>query len=144
MEQFQRILVGVETLEATSHDPLAHAVQLAQEHQATLLIAFMMDTKGYSPFERMDPNGFRRLQAQASSQLQRLKEWAVEQGVPQVETIMEPGLPKRDIGKICARYETDLVVLGESGASKIDRAFLGNTAKSVQKKVDCNVKVIST
>lgn len=57
---------------------------------------------------------------------------------------MEPGLPKRDIGKLCARYETDLIVLGESGASKIDRALLGSTAKSVQKKVDCNVKVIST
>lgn len=144
MEQFHRILVGVETLEATSHDPLAQAVQLAQEHQATLLIAFMMDTKGYTSFERMDPNGFRRLQDQASSQLQRSKEWAVEQGVPHVETVMEPGLPKRDIGKLCARYETDLVVLGESGASKIDRALLGNTAKSVRKKVDCNVKVIST
>lgn len=86
MEQFHRILVGVETLEATSHDPLAQAVQLAQEHQATLLIAFMIDTKGYASFERMDPNGFRRLQDQASSQLQLSKEWALEQGVLHVET----------------------------------------------------------
>lgn len=78
MNQCHRILVGVETLETTSHDPLAHAVQAAKDHQATLLIVFLLDTKGYASFERMAPHGFRQLQAQAYSQLRRCKEWAID------------------------------------------------------------------
>ena len=73
MELCHRILGGVETLEATSHAPLAHAVQVARDHQATLLIAFILDTKGYVSLKLMNPHGFLRLQVQASSRLERCK-----------------------------------------------------------------------
>lgn len=144
LAQINRILVGVEALEGASHDAFYKAKELAEENNATLIIAFVMDKNGYASLERMDPHGFGRLKNQAESRLKAYKEMAEENGVKDVETVLEVGIPKKEMENLCEKYNVDMIVVGETGSSKVDRLFLGNTAKAIQKKAKCDVKVIST
>ncbi|MFC3525589.1 universal stress protein [Marinococcus halophilus] len=144
MAQINRILVGVEALEGSSHDAFDKAKELAKENNATLIIAFVMDKNGYASLERMDPHGFRRLKKQAETRLKGYKEMAEESGLKDVETVLEVGIPKKEMENLCEKYNVDMIVVGETGTSKVDRIFLGNTAKAIQKKAKCDVKVIST
>ena len=144
MAQINRILVGVEALEGASHDAFYKARDLAKENNATLIIAFVMDKNGYASLERMDPQGFGRLKRQAESRLKAYKEMAEENGVKDVETVLEVGIPKKEMENLCEKYNIDMIVIGETGSSKVDRLFLGNTAKAIRKKAKCDVEVVST
>lgn len=143
LAQINRILVGVEALEGASHDAFYKAKELAEENNATLIIAFVMDKNGYASLERMDPHGFGRLKNQAESRLKAYKEMAEENGVKDVGTVLEVGIPKKEMENLCEKYNVDMIVIGESGASKMDRVLLGNTAKAIQKKAKCEVKIVS-
>jgi nucleotide-binding universal stress UspA family protein len=69
---------------------------------------------------------------------------AEENGVEDVETVLEVGIPKKEMENLCEKYNIDMIVIGETGTTKVDRLFLGSTAKAIQKKAKCDVKVIST
>ncbi|MDZ5781912.1 universal stress protein [Marinococcus luteus] len=143
MSHYNRVLVGVEVLEGASHDAFEEACDVAKDHDAMLVIAFVLDKKGYASLASMDPYGFERLKEQAGTRLKAYQAAAQQRGVTGVQTALKIGVPRKEmVEDLCKEYSIDVVVIGQSGGSKIDRLLLGNTAKAIQKKAICDVKVV--
>lgn len=143
MSRYNRVLVGVEALEGSSHDAFEEACDIAKDHEAALVIAFVLDKKGYASLASIDPHGFERLKEQAKTKLKTYREAAQQRGITDVQTVLKVGVPRKEmVEDLCKDYSIDVVVIGQSGGSKIDRLLLGNTAKAIQKKAVCDVKVV--
>lgn len=144
MEKYERILVGVEALEGVSYDAFEEACEIAEENNAALIIAFVIDKKGYAMLERMDPRGFERLKNEARVNLKKYEERAVERGLTNVQTVLEIGDPsKMLVQNLCQKHEVDLIIVGKTGGTRIDRLMIGDKAKKIQKMSKCNVKVVT-
>lgn len=117
MPHYNRVLVGVEALEGASHDAFNEACAIAGDHEASLVIAFVLDKKGYASLESMDPRGFGRLKEQAQTRLQAYQEAAQQRGLTDVQTVLKVGVPQKEmVEDLCKDYHIDVVVIGDSGA----------------------------
>ncbi|WP_170146961.1 universal stress protein [Sinobaca qinghaiensis] len=144
MKQYQRILVGVEALEGVTHNAFEEACSIAKANDAALIIAFVMDKNGYAMLERTDPRGFAQLKNEAVTKLKEYEEEAVKQGITDVQAVLEVGAPaKMLVQDLCQKHKTDLIIIGQTGGTKIDQLLLGNKSKKIQKKSACEVKVVS-
>jgi len=142
------ILCPVDFSVCSTH-ALTYAMSLAQEADAHLTVLHVMtseledDTPGMSdPLisdERLSPADSRGRREESIRQ--RLKE-VVPDTVPTygcVETMVSHGKPGREVLRIAAAQQSDLIVMGVSGHSAVDLMFLGSTTQSVIRQATCPV-----
>jgi universal stress protein E len=65
-----------------------------------------------------------------------------EAGIPRTRAHLVEGNPCREIPRLAARIEADIVVMGALSRSGLERVFIGNTAERVLGALGCDVLVI--
>jgi nucleotide-binding universal stress UspA family protein len=146
---FKRILCAVDFSEC-SRRALAHATALAQEADAHLTIAHVFELEGTLPArwrEAVTPlavqHEIKELEDERRERLAR----TVPAGLGEfctVDTVMVGGTPYREIVRLAAERQVELIVIGVHGRSTADLMFFGSTANHVVREALCPVLTVRT
>lgn len=111
---------------------VAHAVDLADIHGASLHALYVVNTASYSsmPMETSFEHVRDMLGEEGETALERVRELADEADVG-VETVIVDGSPSKEIVRYAEDDDCDLVVMGTHGRGGIDRLLLGSVAERV-------------
>jgi len=117
------------------------ALELAQKEGAEItLMSVAYFSK--SDFDDMPPSIQEKLEKQAKDALNRAKAVFEEKGI-KVATILETGVvPANNIIKRAKEDKYDLIVMGRTGLTGLERVMTGSTAAKVVAHAPCSVSII--
>lgn len=122
---------------------VAHAVELAAEHDATLHVLYVVDTgqMGFVaiPGDISETKG--RLQKRGDEVLADVAADAKAAGVDCVRTVAS-GIPEEEILEYVDEHHVDLIVMGKRGILDRDRHLLGSTTNRVLKQTGIPVQAV--
>lgn len=144
---FKQILCPVDFSEC-SMQALQYATSLAQEADARLVVMHVLSheldaaPEAYESIlmdDRVSVGDLRRRREEEA--WRRLKE-AVPESVSaycRVETMIASGKPGREILRVAAEQQTELIVLGVQGRGAVDLLFFGSTTNHIVREAKCPV-----
>ena len=141
---FGRILYGADFSEAADR-AAAYALSLAQEANGRLTLLHVVDwmpDKNFARFPQFDATAYQQVITRASRrQLEGLvpeeaRNWC------QPDLRITCGKPYREILRVAAEDQADLIVLGAHGQGPIDRMLFGSTTQHVVRQARCPVLTV--
>jgi nucleotide-binding universal stress UspA family protein len=145
---FRHVLCAID-FSPCSMEALSYATSIAQEGGGTLTVLYVAellpDDIGPLTGDFVDASPFRDYLVRAQAERTARLEAAVPATVREfctVETLMAPGKPYREILRVAANKDTDLIVLGVHGHNPFDRLFFGSTAQHVVRAARCPVLTV--
>ena len=131
MTLYDRILVPTDG-SVEGERAVAHALDLAAVHDATVHAVHVVDTASYAgmSMEASWEGLGRLLRSDADEAVTAVEELAAGTGVD-VSTAVVEGSPSREIVRYAEGNDCDLVVMGTHGRGGIDRLLLGSVAEKV-------------
>ncbi|MBB6448160.1 nucleotide-binding universal stress UspA family protein [Geomicrobium halophilum] len=142
MRRYNRILVGVDGSNESSYT-FEQACEFAIDQGATLFITTVIDTKTFATIERFDRQIVKRAEEQGHETLKNFKQKALDQGVENVETILDFGSPKVRITRhIAPKYDIDLIMAGATGANRVERMVIGSVSEAIVRQAACDVLIV--
>lgn len=118
-------------------DALRQAGAMARQHDGTLSVLHAVDPDALPPYFNFVFSDATRALAR---RLLEERVAAADLGIP-AETIVSVGPPDRCIADHANDHAEELVVVGQSGQSALDRFLLGSTAERVLRRAPCPVLV---
>lgn len=120
-----------------SNQAYFHAVRLAQQHGATLTVAFVYDpekttTPGSSGDAAADREYWQR-------QLEQIR--PLDDTIPVNHVLLE-GDPATQLVQFVREQRMNMVVMGTHGRSGLDRLLMGSVAEKVLREAPCSVLVV--
>ena len=117
------------------------ALELAEKEGAEItLMSVAYFSKG--DFDEMPPRIQDKLERQARDAIERAKVLFAEKGI-KVETILETGVvPANNIIKRAKEDGFDLILMGSTGLTGLERVLIGSTAAKVVAHAPCSVSII--
>lgn len=139
---YRNILVGVDGSENAEH-ALQRAIQFATMHEAKLHIAHIIDTRALNTYATVNYSYNDLITEETVNALNDYKTFALDNGVKEVETIVEYGSPRTLMSKtIPAEYDIDLVIVGATGLNAVERMFIGSVSEQIVRQAQCDVIVV--
>lgn len=143
--QYHNILVAIDGSKATS-TVLNAAIDSAKRNNAHLdiLTVTQVDqiTDGYSNAVLSEEQTFDAVEA-TRGRMNDLKKRAEKAGVKDVNIHIRFGNPKRVIAREFPKdHNTDLIILGTTGLSGVERFVIGSVTNYVNRNARCDVMVI--
>ena len=141
---FGRILCGADFSEASDR-AVGYALSLAQEANGRLTLLHVVDwmpDKNFAKYPQFDDAGYRQvIIREARRQLEALvpaeaRNWC------EPDLRISCGKPYREILRIAAEDQSDLIVLGAHGHGPIDHMLFGSTTEHVVRQAPCPVLTI--
>lgn len=143
---YQHVLAAVDGSKVTSK-VLTSAIEIALRNNATLdilrIVQITQLTDGYT-------NAYSNEQTYSlvkttKERLDDLKQKAIDAGVKDVNIHIRFGNPKRVIAReFPADHATDIIVMGATGVSGIERFVIGSVTHYVSRMAPCDVMVVRT
>jgi len=120
-----------------------HAVNIAKEFDAEIYAIYVIDV---SPFVGLPAEGSwemisELLKEEGHDALKKIKKLAEEWGV-EIHTEMLEGVPANEIVEFAEKKKADLIVMGTTGKTGLERILLGSVAERVIKNAHCPVLVV--
>lgn len=139
---YRNILVGVDGSENAEH-ALQRAIQFATMHEAKLHIAHIIDTRALNTYATVNYSYNDLITEETVNALNDYKTFALDNGVKEVETIVEYGSPRTLMSKtIPEEYDIDLVIVGATGLNAVERMFIGSVSEQIVRQALCDVIVV--
>jgi nucleotide-binding universal stress UspA family protein len=146
---FRRILCAID-FSPCSMQALAYALSIAQEGGGAITVVHVseLSPEDVAPLvggDAADASPFREYLARAQSERAAELEASVPPGVREyctVDTVLASGKPYREILRVAANRDSDLIVLGVHGRTPLDRFFFGSTAQHVVRAAGCPVLTV--
>ena len=141
---FGRILCGADFSEASDR-AAEFALALAQEAKGRLTLLHIVDwmpDKNFAKYPEFDAAAYRQvIMREARRQLEELvpaeaRNWC------EPDLRIACGKPYREILRVAAEDQSDLIVLGAQGLGPIDRMLFGSTTEHVVRQAPCPVLTI--
>ena len=138
---FQRIVCPVDFSPASSC-AVNYAVTLAQEGDAAITLVHSIDIapelREYALWARIDVNAIRAVA------LKRLRDLVPEsaRNYCTIHTELTEGRPHRDVLRLAAEYQADLIVMGAHGRGATDRLVFGSNTYAVIRDAACPVLTV--
>ncbi|KDS90875.1 stress response protein [Halorubrum saccharovorum] len=131
MTLYDRILVPTDG-SAEGKRAVAHALDLASVHGATVHALYVVDTASYAgmPMESSWEGVGDLLRDDANEAVAEVESLAAETDLG-VETAVAEGSPSKEIIRHAEANGCDLIVMGTHGRGGIDRLLLGSVAEKV-------------
>ncbi|ADG12982.1 UspA domain protein [Methanocaldococcus infernus ME] len=122
---------------------LKHAIFIAKNLDSKIYGVYVVDV---SPFIGLPMEGSwelitKVLEEEGEEILNKVKEMCEKEGVD-VEVKMLEGIPPEEIVKFAEEKEADLIVMGTTGKTGLERILLGSVAERVIKNAPCPVLVV--
>jgi|YNPNPStandDraft_1061719.scaffolds.fasta_scaffold01881_12 nucleotide-binding universal stress UspA family protein len=112
---------------------------LAPRGVARVTVVNALDVPGGEAY----PPGFQEMAvAQAQSQLAAWEERLRQAGIPQVDTVFDPGRPLPAVLKLLEKEDISLIVMGTQGKGFVREIFLGSVAHNVARLAPCPVLLL--
>lgn len=142
LDNYKKILVGLDgSVEATK--AFDKAVATALRNDAELVIANIIDLRAFQSISAYDSVVADDTHKGAENLIRDFADDAQKAGVKSVKTRVEFGSPKVMLGQTLPKEENiDLIVLGATGLSYIERIFIGSVADYIIKNAPCDVLVV--
>jgi len=138
MEQkYSRILVGMDG-SAESLKAFDEAVRVAKRNDAELILANVIEKRSFLAVNTYDTIAEEQHENGTKLLLQQLDE-----GLTNVRTLLEYGSPKVAMAtKIPKQENVDLIVIGATGISYIERVVVGSVASYIVNHATCNTLIV--
>lgn len=116
---------------------------IAKNLNAKIFAIYVVDLSPFAglPEDDMLVRAKAKLYENGWNLLRALKEKAKEFGV-EIEAVVEEGVPAEKIVRIAKKLKIDMIVMGTTGRSGIDRILLGSVAEAVLKNATCPVLAV--
>lgn len=139
------IVVGIDGSDA-SNKALEHAMEMATQYQATLIMVHVID---WSPFQfsTLEDNEHKSSQRRQTLQqdrehlMQPLSERMDSAGIAH-ETLIEFGHPAEVISDMAVQRDALAIVVGRSGQSRLKRVIFGGVASALVHEAKCPVVIV--
>lgn len=144
IQQYNHILAAVD---GSNEAELAFkkAVNVAKRNQATLVLVHIIDTRAFQTITSFDDALANQATEMAQQTLAELSQFALENGVADVQQVVEYGTPKQLLAKdLPLKYGIDLIMLGATGLNAAERLFIGSVSEYVIRHAPCDVLVVRT
>ena len=139
---FKRILCAVDFSDCSMR-ALHFAMALAQETDGhlTVLNVVELPADAHERLAQLSPGIREYVAAMEEDHHQRLHSSVPDavRAYCEVETMMVPGKPYREILRVAAEQQSDLIVIGIHGRGAVDRLFFGSTTQHVVRQATCPV-----
>lgn len=145
--EYDRIMVAVDG-SRMAELAFKKAVNIVKRNKGTLIIAHIVDTRSVTLFPQYDRpinhSQFLEQSAEAATRtIDMYKDWANKKGVDNVETILRNGSPRTELSEaLPEENNVDLIILGATGLSAIERAFVGSVSQHVVRNAPCDVLIV--
>lgn len=145
--EYNRIMVAVDGSEMAEL-AFKKAVNIVKRNKGTLVITHVVDTRSVTLFPQYDrPINHSQFLEQstdaASNTIELYKEWAEDRGLDSVETLLKNGSPRTELSEtLPTENNIDLLVMGATGLSAIERAFVGSVSQYVVRNAPCDVLIV--
>jgi len=144
LQQYKRILVAIDGSEGADRAFLK-SVAVAKRNNADLVIAHVVDTRAFQPYESFDSTITNNARSEAQNTLDECERYAKNNGLTNVKTVLEFGSPKVVLAKeLPERENIDLIMLGATGLSAVERFFIGSVSENVIRHAVCDVVIVRT
>lgn len=143
-QEYKKILIPVDG-SRESKLSFRKAVEVAKRNKAAIIITHIIDTRAIQT-----PTGFEgsftdEIVRQSKTLMEEYKIYATNEGITDVQTVIEYGSPKAIIAKdLPAEYGVDLIMIGATGLNAIERVFIGSVSEYVIRNAPCDVLVVRT
>ncbi|HID47242.1 MAG TPA: universal stress protein [Methanothermococcus okinawensis] len=139
---YKKILIPTDN-SPVSIEAARHGLEIARLMNSKVYVIYVVDIM---PFIGLPTEGFWEtmrevLEEEGKEAFKKIEEIARELGVKITTEILE-GNPAREIVEYGERKGVDLIVMGTSGKSGIDRLLLGSVAEKVSRKAQCPVLLV--
>lgn len=148
-QEYNRIMVAIDG-STTAELAFKKAVNIVKRNQGTLIIAHIVDTRSVTIFPQYDRpinhSQFLQQSTEAATRtIERYKDWATDKGVTDTEIVLRNGSPRTELSDTLPHdLDIDLLILGATGLSAIERAFVGSVSQHVIRNAPCDVLVVRT
>lgn len=139
---YKSILTAVDSSKE-SEKAFARALAMAIEDGAKLTLTHVVDIPTHSDYRQYDATIMELAKESATEMLDEFKAKAAEQGLDNLEYILEFGSAKREIVKtIIPKVSPDLVIVGATGTNALERVLVGSVSDYIIRHAPCDVLVI--
>lgn len=144
LQEYARILSPIDGSEEAEL-AFKKAVQVAVRNKAALIIAHVIDTRSVQTPTGYEGTYIDEIIEQAKVLLDDYQDYAYQQGLEKVETMIDYGSPKIEIATaIPTEKEIDLIMIGATGLNAVERLFVGSVSEYVIRNAPCDVLVVRT
>lgn len=139
---YENILLPTDGSEGTRR-AVEHAVNLAQNFDATVHVVYVVNTSAYStlPADANWESIIEALEEEGYEATEDVKELASEGEVKVITKVLE-GVPHREILDYSEENDIDLIVMGTHGKTGIDRLLLGSVTEKVVRSSETPVLTV--
>lgn len=141
-KKYTRILVGMDG-SAESLRAFDEALRIAKRNDAALILANVIEQRSFLAVNTYDTIAEERHEAGTKILLEQFAQEATDAGVSKVETVLQYGSPKVLMStKIPKEENVDLIVVGATGISYIERVVVGSVASYIVNHAPCNTLIV--
>jgi len=113
--------------------------------RAVLNLVNVIDTRSFAAIEAYDRSIAERAQAFSEELLNGYKKQAEEEGLTNINLVIEYGSPKNIITKELSKIvDADLIICGATGLNAVERFLIGSVSEAIVRSAKCDVLVIRT
>ena len=139
---YRKILIPTDNSQV-SIEAARHGLEIAKLMNSKVYVIYVVDIM---PFVGLPTEGFWEtirevLEEEGKEAFKKIEEISKEVGVDITTEILE-GSPAEEIVKYAEKKGIDLIVMGTSGKSGIDRILLGSVAEKVSRRAQCPVLLV--
>lgn len=140
---YQKILLPTDGSEA-AEVAAKEGIKLAKILNSKLHILYVIDVSAFAgiPTEAVWENMRSLLEEEGKKALERVKALAEAEGFHNVECLIKEGVPAKEIISTAKEIEVDLIVMGTSGKSGLDRFLIGSVTERVVRTSKIPVLII--
>ena len=139
---YKKILIPTDNSQV-SIEAARHGLEIAKLMNSKVYVIYVVDIM---PFVGLPTEGFWEtmkevLEEEGKEAFKKIEDMAKEIGIDITTEILE-GSPAKEIVEYAEKKGVDLIVMGTSGKSGIDKLLLGSVAEKVSKKAQCPVLLV--
>lgn len=119
------------------------AVRVAKRNDAELILANVIEKRSFLAVNTYDTIAEEQHENGTKLLLQQFAKEALDEGLTNVRTLLEYGSPKVVMAtKIPKQENVDLIVIGATGISYIERVVVGSVASYIVNHATCNTLIV--
>ncbi|WP_421077025.1 universal stress protein [Methanothermococcus sp. Ax23] len=139
---YKKILIPTDSSEV-SMEAAKHALEIAKAMNSRVYAVYVVDIVPFIglPTEGLWESMKEILEEEGKEALKKIEDKAKEMGVDIKSEILE-GSPAKEIVDYAERKKVDLIVMGTTGKTGLDKLLLGSVAEKVSKGAHCPVLLV--